>query len=93
MINKFMNEKELRVKVGDKVAVEGNRGIVTEVFHTFATEWNGKEYVKVTDSDCTSVRVHFEGELAKWGQYQDGVYGGFTVIEEARASHMKAAEE
>lgn len=83
MYNKFMNEKELKVKVGDKVAVQGERGIVTEVFHNFDTEWNGKEYVKVANSESTAVRVHFEGELASWGQYQDGVYGGFAIIEEA----------
>lgn len=83
MYNKFMNERELKVKVGDKVAVEGNRGYVTEVFHTFKTEWDGEKYVKIEGSDSTSVRVHFEGSLASWGQYQDGVYGGFSIIEEA----------
>lgn len=67
MYNKFMNEKEINVKVGDRVAVQGNRGVVTEV-------------VKVSDV-WTGVRVHFEGELANWGQYQDGVYGGYEVID------------
>lgn len=80
MYNRLMAEKEINVKVGDKVAVQGNRGIVTEVFHTTDTEWNGKEYIEVKGSESTSVRVHFSGELAAWGQYQDGVYGGYTVL-------------
>lgn len=77
MYNKLMKEKELNVKVGDKVSVMGNRGIVTEVFRT---------------SDSTSVRVHFTDELAEWGQYQDGVYGGYEVLEteERRESMNKA---
>ena len=66
MYNKFMNEKEINVKVGDRVAVQGNRGTVTEV-------------IKVSDA-WTGVRVHFEGEMAEFGQYQDGVYGGYTVL-------------
>lgn len=81
MYNKFMDSKELSVKVGDRVSVQGNRGVVTEVFKGYQTEWNGSEYVKVDGTDYTDVRVHFEGELARWGQYQDGVYGGFVVIE------------
>lgn len=81
MYNRLMNDKELNVKAGDIVSVMGNRGIVTEVFHHIDTEWNGTEYVKVADSDSTCVRVHFTGELAKWGQYQDGVYGGYTIVE------------
>ena len=80
MYNKFMAEKELNVKVGDTVMVQGNEGTVTEVFKNHDTEWNGKEYVKVEGSDSTSVRVHFTGELASWGQYQDKVYGGYAVI-------------
>ena len=80
MYNRLMKEKELNVKVGDKVAVQGNRGTVTEVFRDHEVEWNGKEYVKVEGSEYTNVRVHFEGELANWGQYQDGVYGGYTVL-------------
>lgn len=81
MYNKFMNEKELNVKIGDKVSVQGNRGIVTKVFRGYKKEWNGAEYVKVEGTEYTDVRVHFTGELARWGQYQDGVYGGFVVIE------------
>ena len=81
MYNRLMNERELNVKVGDKVAVQGNRGIVTEVFHTHDTEWNGKEYAKVPGSESTSVRVNFTGELARWGQYQNGIYGGYTVVQ------------
>ena len=80
MYNKFMEEKEINVKVGDKVSVQGNRGIVTEVITGMDKEWNGKEYVDVPGSEYTYVRVHFDGELAKWGQYQDGVYGGYVVI-------------
>lgn len=81
MYNRLMKEKELNVKVGDTVSVQGNRGTVTEVFKGFHKEWNGKEYVKVEGSDYTNVKVHFTGELASWGQYQDGVYGGYTVIQ------------
>lgn len=81
MKNIYMEEKELNVKVGDTVSVQGNRGIVTEVLKGYDVEWNGSEYVKVADSDYTNVRVHFTGELASWGQYQDGVYGGFAVID------------
>ena len=80
MYNRLLKEKELKVKVGDKVMVQGNPGTVTEVLKGHDTEWNGKEYAKVPDSEYTRVRVHFTGELAAWGQYQDGVYGGFTVV-------------
>jgi hypothetical protein len=80
MKNIYMEEKELNVKVGDRVCVQGNEGIVTEVFRGYSKEWNGKEYVKAEGSDYTDVRVHFTGELARWGQYQDGVYGGFVVL-------------
>lgn len=83
MYNRLMSKRELEVKVGDLVVVQGNKGIVTEVFHTKDTEWNGKEYVEVEGSDSTAVRVNFIGELANWGQYQGGVYGGYTVIGEA----------
>lgn len=76
-----MKAKELNVKVGDKVVVQGNEGIVTGVFHNVNKEWNGKEYVAIKDSESTSVRVHFTGDLARWGQYQDGVYGGYIVKE------------
>lgn len=75
-----MDHKELNVKVGDKVSVEGNKGIVTEVLKGFDTIWNGNKYEKVENSDYTSVRVHFTGDLANWGQYQDRVYGGYKVI-------------
>ena len=81
MYNRLMKAKELNVKVGDKVVVQGNEGIVTEVFHNVDKEWNGKEYVAIKDSESTSVRVHFTGDLARWGQYQDGVYGGYIVKE------------
>lgn len=80
MFNKYMNDKELNVKVGDRVFVQGNRGIVTKVINGINKEWNGKEYAPVAGTEFTNVRVHFEGELAKWGQYQDGEYGCFEVI-------------
>lgn len=83
MKNIYMNEKELNVKVGDTVSVQGNRGTVIEVVKGFDTEWNGTEYVKVDGTDFTNVRVHFTGELANWGQYQDEEYGMFEVIETA----------
>ena len=65
MKNIFMNEKELNVKVGDTVAVQGNRGKVLEVLKT---------------ADATFVRVHFSGSLAAWGQYQDKIYGDYVVL-------------
>ena len=82
MYNKFMNEKEINVKVGDKVAVCGNLGVVTEVFKNIDQEWNGKEYIEVEGTESTNVRVHFEDETANFGQYQDGIFGGFTVLDE-----------
>lgn len=81
MYNRFLGKRELEVKIGDAVSVQGNRGTVTEVIKGFDKEWNGAEYVKKPGSDRTSVRVHFTGELAAWGQYQDEVYGGFRVVE------------
>ena len=85
MYIKYMKEnglvKELNVKIGDKVSIQGNEGFVTEVIKGHETEWNGKEYVKIEGSDYAHVRVHFTGELASWGQYQDGVYGGFVVLD------------
>ena len=81
MYNHLMAEKEINVKVGDRVSVQGNEGIVTKVIRTSDTEWNGSEYVVVPDTESTTVRVHFTGALAEWGQYQDGNYGGYTVIE------------
>ena len=80
MYNKFLAKNELEVKIGDTVSVMGNEGTVTEVIRGFEKEWNGAEYVKKPGTERTSVRVHFTGELAAWGQYQDGVYGGFRVI-------------
>lgn len=80
MYNKFMNRKELEVKVGDTVMVQGNIGTVIEVIKGYKKEWNGVEYVKEEGTDFTNVRVHFIDELAAWGQYQDGVYGGFEVV-------------
>lgn len=84
MYNKFMEEKEINVKVGDRVSVQGLTGIVTEVFHGIEKEWNGTEYVKVPGTESTSVTVHFDKDtwVAKegYGQYQDGHYGGYVVI-------------
>ena len=56
------------VKVGDYVAVSGYRGTVTEIFE---------------DEKKTIIRVHFDENcsIAKYGQYQDGWYSGFEVIE------------
>lgn len=81
MYNRLMEEKEINVKVGDKVWVQGNRGTVTEVIHGKDIEWNedAREYREVEGSDWTHVRVNFEGELARWGQYQNATYGGYTV--------------
>lgn len=82
MYNKFMAEKEINVKVGDRVAVQGYRGTVLEVKKGFDKEWNGAEYVKVEGTDFTNVKVHFDEsqDIAKFGQYQNGDYGMYTVI-------------
>ena len=84
MYNKFMEEKEINVKVGDRVMVQGLKGIVTEVLHSTDKEWNGTEYVDVEGSESTTVGVHFDSDTwvaeQGYGQYQDGHYGGYTVI-------------
>lgn len=64
MYNKFMKEKELNVKVGNRVRVCGWDGTVTEVIKT---------------NDCTEVRVHFDDD-GIGAQYQNEVYGGYTVL-------------
>lgn len=79
MYNKFMDAKELNVKVGDRVAVCGWRGTVTEVLRGSVTEWNGTEYVKVPGKEYTHVKVHFD-DNGIGAQYQNGIYGGYTVI-------------
>lgn len=85
MFNKYMNDKELNVKVGDKVSVQGYRGTVTDVAHGINTKWNGAEYAEVKGTEWTAVQVHFDKEnnhgIAEYGQYQDGWYGGYKVIE------------
>ncbi len=84
MYNKFMEEKEINVKVGDKVVVQGLRGTVTEVFHSIDKEWNGTEYVELEGTERTTVTVHFDENTwvvqEGYGQYQDGHYGMYTVI-------------
>lgn len=72
MLNRFMKEKELNVKPGDRVMVRyGDRGTVLSVHHGC----NG-------DEEYTNVQVHFDEDtdLAHWGQYQDGCYSDYTVI-------------
>lgn len=85
MYNKLMAEKEINVKVGDKVMVQGFKGIVTDVAHTIKTEWDGTAYVEVEGTEGTQVQVHFDEEnnygIAEYGQYQDGWYGGYVVTE------------
>lgn len=84
MFNRLMNDKEINVKVGDRVAVQGYRGTVVNVYHGIKTEWNGTEYVEIEGTESTTVQVHFDEEnnynIASYGQYQDGWYGGYTVI-------------
>lgn len=84
MFNRLMAEKEINVKVGDRVAVQGYRGTVIDVYHGIKTEWNGTEYVPVEGSESTTVQVHFDEEnnynIASYGQYQDGWYGGYIVL-------------
>lgn len=69
MLNTFLTDKEIIVKVGDRVAVQGYRGFVTEVIKT---------------ASSTNVRVHFDESeaIAVYNQYQDKIFGGFTVINE-----------
>lgn len=57
-----------QVKIGNKIAINGERGIVTEVIEGL----DGKTYA----------RIHFEGDIANWMQYQDKFYRdtAFTVI-------------
>lgn len=84
MYNKFMDDREINVKVGDRVVVQGYKGTVTEVFHSINTEWNGTEYVEVEGTESTTVQVHFDEEnnydIART-VYQDGHYGGYKVID------------
>ncbi len=85
MYNKFMNEKEINVKIGDRVNVQGLIGTVTEVHRSIDREWNGTEYAVVEGTERTTVTVHFDEDtwVARdgYGQYQDGHYGGYTVVE------------
>lgn len=72
MYNRFMKPKELNVTIGDRVAVHGYYGTVTEVF----------KGVDAENEPYTDVRVKFDANelISSWGQYQNGVYGCFTVI-------------
>jgi len=83
MYDKFLSDRDRAVEVGDRVAVMGYRGTVTSVFHGVDKQWDGCEYVSVPGSEYTHVKVHFDEnqDIAEYGQYQDGTYGGFTVIE------------
>lgn len=83
MFNKYMAEKELNVKVGDRVCVQGYKGTVIDIDHSIRQEWNGEAYVDVAGTESTTVQVHFDEEesIAEYGQYQDGWYGGYTVID------------
>lgn len=73
MYNKFMKPSELNVTIGDRVAVNGYYGTVKQVFKGIDAE-NNEPY--------TNVRVRFDDNepIAKFGQYQNGVYGCFTVL-------------
>lgn len=85
MFNRLMADREINVKVGDRVAVQGFRGTVTDVYHGIKTEWNGTEYAPIKDTEFTQVQIHFDEEnnynIASYGQYQDGWYGGYEVID------------
>ena len=74
-----MNEKEINVKVGDKVVAHGYKGTVTEVFKGYNVQWDGKDYIKVANSDYTNVTIKFD-DSSVGSQYQNGQYGEFTVI-------------
>ena len=87
MFNKYMAEKELNVKVGDRVCVQGYKGTVIDVDHSIRQEWNGEAYVDVAGTESTTVQVHLDEEvsIAEYGQYQNGWYGGYTVIDNEEA--------
>lgn len=80
MFNRFMSDDQLAVRVGDRVSVQGNEGTVIQVVRGVEKEWDGVQYAEVPGTEFTNVRVHFDGDLANWGQYQDGEYGCFSVI-------------
>lgn len=65
-------EEQLKVKKGDRVAVSGYRGTVTEVYID-----ETEDYIKV------QVRVRFDPAetISKFGQYQNGWYNGFEIID------------
>ena len=67
MYKHLASPEVLRVKPGDVVLVQGNRGTVTE---------------RIETEDAILVRVKFTGFLEEFGQYNNQIYGGFTVIEE-----------
>lgn len=83
MYNKFMNEAQLNVKVGDRVNVHGYTGTVTKVIKGFSIEWNGTEYVGNPDKAYTNIQVHFDNVKEIGYQYQDGQYGDFAYLQEA----------
>lgn len=89
MFNRLMRDKELNVKVGDRVCVQGYKGTVIDVDHSVEKEWNGEAYVDIAGSESTTVQVHFDEEdnygIAEYGQYQNGWYGGYTVIDKEEA--------
>lgn len=82
MYNKFMTKEQLAVKVGDHVVVQGNKGIVTEVHRGCEQAYDmfKGEYVNVDGKDFTNIRVNFTGELANWGQYQNGTYSNWQIV-------------
>lgn len=82
MYNRFLGPRELAVKAGDRVAVQGYHGTVLEVHRGHRKEWNGTEYAPVPGGDWTSVTVHFDEteDVARFGQYQNGEYGDFKVL-------------
>lgn len=84
MYNRLMNEREINVKAGDRVDVQGHEGVVTDVYHGIDKQWNGKEYEEVKGTESTFVEVHFDetDDLSNTG-YDNEWYGGYTVIEEA----------
>lgn len=67
-----MKPSELNVTIGARV-VNGYYGTVKEVFKGIDAE-NNEPY--------TQVRVKFDDNepIAKYGQYQNGVYGCFAVL-------------
>ena len=83
MYNKYMNDKEINVKIGDRVKLTGGiTGTVIKVYKGNDKTWNGSFYEDVPETEYTQVKVHLDDIAVNQvgTQYQDGIYGGFWII-------------